>query len=240
MSRERPTRSPDERGGASAEAGGGPEGWESLAEDSEGSLAPNPELEEALREAAEAVEAAEARAGAAGPARGGEAGPTRGDEALVEELSARVVETEDRLLRLQADFENFRRRAAKERQEFLHYGHQNLVKDLLAAVDNLDRAIDHVNRGGGDDFESLLRGVELVRRDLLGALTKHGISEIEALGQPFDPALHEAMAQAPAGTTPANTVIEVLQKGYRLRDRLLRAARVVVASGVQGEAEASD
>lgn len=204
---------------------GDPEGWESLAEEaSGGTLAPNPELEDALREAAEAIEERE--------------GPSGDRE---EDLAAQLVETQDRLLRLQADFENFRRRAAREREEALLYGHQNLVKDLLPTVDNLDRAIEHVERSDGGDIESFLQGVELVRRELLAALAKHSVTEILALGEGFDPALHEAMAQAPDDSVDPNTVIEVLQKGYQLRDRLLRPARVLVSKGSDGAAEgASD
>jgi len=208
------------------------EGWESFAEASEGTLAPSPELEEALREAADAVEVSEP------PQRGAAAAAN----VEVEELSARLVETEDRLLRLQADFENFRRRALREREEGLRYGHQNLVKELLSTVDNLDRAIDHVRKSEGEDFESLLKGVELVRKELLAALAKFEVAEIEALGKSFDPALHEAMAQAPDSSVPQGTVIDVLQKGYQLRDRLIRPVRVVVsaAEAANGEGEATD
>ena len=204
------------------EAGTG-EGWESLAEEAEGSLAPSPELEEALREAAEAVEARE-RGHAEPPA------PTPRESELAAELEA----TRDRHLRLHADFENFRRRASRERLEAEQYGHQNLVKDLLTAVDNLDRAIDHARRSDGGDLDSLLQGVELVRRELVAALVKHGVVAIEAEGQPFDPALHEAMAQAPDDSVEPNTVIEELQRGYVLRDRLLRPARVVVSRRSEG------
>ncbi|HJO22579.1 MAG: nucleotide exchange factor GrpE [Myxococcota bacterium] len=206
------------------------EGGESAAEEaSEGSLAPSPELEEALREATAAVEGSAAEAG------NGEASPA-GDpagEALPhpEDLVREFEETRDRLLRLQADFENFKRRTLKERTDAHQYGHENLVKDLLPTVDNLDRAIDHARKSGGGDLESLLQGVELVQRELLAALTKHGVVRIEALEQSFDPAFHEAMAQVPHESAPTNTVIEELQKGYRLRDRLIRPSRVVVARG---------
>lgn len=197
------------------------EGWESLAEESVGTLAPSRELEDALREATESIEERE-------KARGGAASP-QGPSPREEELAAEVATSRDRWLRLQADFENFRRRAAKERLEVEQYGHQNLVKDLLTAVDNLERAIDHARRSGGGDLESLLQGVELVRKDLSTALTKHGVAAIDAVGRPFDPALHEAMAQAPDDSVAPNTVIEELQKGYLLRDRLLRPARVIVS-----------
>ena len=214
------------------------EGWEALSEPDGGTLAPNPELEEALREAAEAVE------GGAPPAPGPQPQeappePPAGGEGLapveseaeerVEELSAQLVETRDKWLRLQADFDNFRRRALKEREEAQQYGHQNLVKDLLSAVDNLDRAIDHAQKSEGGDLQGLLQGVEMVRRELLAGLEKHGVKPIDVDGKPFDPALMEAMAQSPNGSVPPNTVIDVFQKGYRLRDRLVRPARVVVA-----------
>jgi len=199
------------------------EGWEGLAEEeSAGALAPSPELEEALREAAEAVE--ERGQAREGP-RGGPPGPSPREA----ELAAELEGTRDRYLRLHADFENFRRRASRERLEAEQYGHQNLVKDLLTAVDNLDRAIGHARRSGGGDLESLLQGVELVRRDLSAALVRNGVAAIEAVGLPFDPALHEAMAQAPDDSVAPNTVVEELQKGYRLRDRLLRPARVIVS-----------
>jgi len=206
------------------------EGWEALAEeDSGGVLPPNDDLMAAMQEAAAALDetgrkkedppeqAAAAEAGSGGPA---------GDE---ESLALELKQTEDRLLRLQADFENFRRRATKERLEVTQYGHQNLVKDLLGSVDNLDRAVGHARDSGGGDLENLLQGVELVQRELFTALGKHGVVLIEAVGKPFDPAVHEAMAQAPDGTVEPNTVIEELQKGYQLRDRLLRPARVIVA-----------
>lgn len=198
-----------------------PEGWESLAEEaSEGRLAPSPELEAALREAEAAVEQSQTPppAAAASPEA---AAP--GSEALALELKA----TQDRLVRLQADFENFRRRALREKTEAHQYGHQNLVKDLLSAVDNLDRAIEHARESA--ELEGLLQGVELVRRELLTALAKHGVTPVDALGKPFDPSLHEALSQVPDGSVAPNTVVQELQKGYQLRDRLLRPTRVVVS-----------
>jgi molecular chaperone GrpE len=198
------------------------EGWEALEEEaSAGSLAPSQELEEALREAAEAVETREST-------RGGRRGRGASSEE-VERLQAELEAVKDRYLRLQADFENFRRRTLKEREESARYGHENLVKDLLATVDNLDRAIDHARQSGGGDFESMLQGVELVQRELMGVLAKHGVEPIEAEGQPFDPNLHEAMAQEESDEVPPGTVVRVLQKGYALRDRLLRPTRVMVS-----------
>jgi molecular chaperone GrpE len=209
------------------------EGWESLSEETGGSLAPNPELEEAMREAMASVEARESEARAA-------AGAPAADPAEVAALRAEIASLQDRLLRLQADFDNFRKRTLREREEAYLYGHQNLVKDLLPTVDNLERAIEHARANDGADLEGLLQGVELVLRELHGALGRHGVSEIEAEGRPFDPALHEAMMQQPDATAAPNTVIRVFQKGYRLRDRMLRAARVLVSAAGNAEEKAPD
>ena len=197
------------------------EGWESLVEESEGVLAPSEELEQAMREAAEAIEAQ--RADAAPPisqAKAPEGDPGSGSD----ELS----ELQDRYMRLAADFDNFRRRALREREEAHQFGHQNLVKDLLATVDNLARAIEHARQSEAGDLEGLLQGVELVERELLATLAKHGLGVIHAEGERFDPSLHEAMAQVEDESAQEGTVKQVLQRGYVLRDRLLRAARVMV------------
>ena len=158
-------------------------------------------------------------------------------------LQKEVTEAHDKLLRLQADFDNFRKRAQRERMESIQYGPQNLVKDLLSVVDNLERAIDHARQSEGGDLQSFLQGVELVQREFLGVLGNHGVNEIEAAGKPFDPALHEAMAQVPTADIEPNTVVDVLQKGYQLRDRLVRASRVVVSKasepGDGGDGEAT-
>ncbi len=215
-------------------------------EDSEPTLSPSPELEEALREAAAAVDEAGAReegeeAECAEEAEGAPeeapAAPEEGEPAPEEDLALELKETQDRFLRLQADFENFRRRALKERTEAHQYGHQNLVKDLLLTVDNLDRAIDHAQKSEDGDLDGLLQGVELVQRDLLTALTRNGVASIEAVGKVFDPAFHEAVAQAPDASVAPNTVTEELQKGYLLRDRLLRPSRVIVSRAPDEEGD---
>jgi molecular chaperone GrpE len=200
-------------------------------------LTASDEMEEALRAAEEAV-SAKPKPG------GGESSDKLTIELLSNELQALKAEFEareaelsaetDRHVRLQAEFENFRRRGLKERQETLQYGHQNLVKDLLTAVDNLERAIEHTEQSPDAELTSLLQGVVLVQRELLGALGKHGVSVVEAEDQLFDPAVHEAMGQVPSADVAPNTVVQVLQKGYQLRDRLLRPARVMVSSADSG------
>ena len=200
------------------------EGWEGLSEDlAEGTIAPSPELEEALREASEAV--GQPPEGITPAQEGGNS-----EETEPESLEVTLAEAEDRFLRLQAEFENFRRRSARERAEAHRYGHQNFVKDLLPTVDNLERAVDHAMAGDEGGLEGVVQGVELVSRELLSALEKHGVCEIEALGQAFDPNFHEAVGQVQDDDSPPNSVVQVLEKGYRIHDRMIRPARVMVSS----------
>jgi len=203
------------------------EGWESVSEESKTSLATNPELEAALREASEAIDEDGCVKGSQEPEEPESPEAFSGEE--VERMAGQLVENRDKYVRLLADFDNFRRRAHKDRQDVIQYGHENLVKDLLSTVDNLDRAIEHAHQNDGGDLESLLQGVELVQREFYAVLAQHEVHVIDAEGSEFDPSLHEAMAQVHDDSAPPNTVIEVLQKGYQLRDRLLRPARVVVA-----------
>jgi molecular chaperone GrpE len=200
------------------------EGMEGLADDAAGgALAPNPELEQALREAEASYDAQHPQQG------GGRAPISAAQAAELEATRTQLAETQDRLLRLQADFDNFRKRTLREREEAHQFGHQNLVKDLLSAVDNLERAVEHARKSGPGDFEGLLQGIELVQREIAQVFGKHGVTEIEAQGVPFDPAVHEALAQLPDTSVPPGTVVQVFQKGYRLRDRMLRPAQVVVS-----------
>jgi len=203
-------------------------------------IAASDELEEALREATRALEERIANARAAETAESDAASPDKmtiellsqelqGLKNLHEEKLKESEEQAEHQLRLQAEFENFRRRSLKEKQESLKFGHQNLVKDLLSTVDNLERAVEHGAQSAGAEVKAILDGVELVHREILGALAKHGVSEIEAQGQIFDPAFHEAMGQIPNEDVPANTVLEVLQKGYVIHNRMLRPSRVIVS-----------
>lgn len=209
------------------------EGWEALAEESpEGLISPSAELEEALREATESVEAREEERKK--PKGGGVAlaVPREAHERVLEELEALRTElavAKEHSLRMQADFENLRRRALKERQEAHSYGHEKLARDLLATADNLERAIEHAKSSDHGDFENILQGVELVRREFLVALAQHAVKPVDAEGEMFDPNIHEAMAQQESEDAPAGTVLQVLQPGYQLRDRLLRPARVIVS-----------
>jgi molecular chaperone GrpE len=214
-------------------------------EDEDLTIEPSAEMAEALREATLAYEAREAREGDSAIGGGGSSGsgPGSADKMTIELLSQElqdlkrlheqklkeIEEQKDQFLRLQAEFENFRRRSLKEKQESLRYGHQNLVKDLLSAVDNLERAVEHGAQNAGSEVKGVLDGIELVHREILNALEKHGVSQIDALGKPFDPAVHEAIGQMPSADVAANTVLQVLQKGYVIHDRMLRPSRVIVS-----------
>ncbi len=235
-------KSADEKSGDQGTATDSAEGTSRSGDDvAEPSFETSRELEEAMREAARSVEARAAQRRAEGTDGDPEASEDGASDTRVAALEQELAEAKDRTLRVAADLENFRKRALKDREEAHHFGHQNLVKDLLPSVDNLERAVDHARKGGEVSASGLLEGVELVLRELHSVLSKHGVTPIEALGQPFDPALHEAMAQVPDGSQPPGTVVEVFQRGYQLRNRLLRPARVVVSKrpddgGTEGEA----
>jgi len=203
-------------------------------------LEPSDEMTEALREAEAAWDERHSPEPGEGSPGDGDRSPDKLTiqmlsqelQSLKEEFEARCKELEEakeRYVRLQAEFENFRRRTLKEKQESLRYGQQNLVKDLLSSVDNLERALGHVEQNADADLQGVLQGVELVQRELMGALAKHGVKVVDPTGEAFDPSFHEAMGQVPTSDVPPNGVVEVLQKGYLLNDRMLRPARVLVA-----------
>lgn len=179
------------------------------------------ELVQELEESEESAESSDAT--------GDESGDAPDDAA--QDPEAELAALRDQHLRLAAEFENFKRRALKERQDLLNYGNESLIKELLGTVDNLERALGHGQASEeGSDPKSLLAGIELTHRALLQVLGKFGVQEVPAQGEPFDPQLHEAVRQAPSPEHEAGIVVEVLQKGYLLRDRLARPALVVVSS----------
>jgi molecular chaperone GrpE len=136
------------------------------------------------------------------------------------------VDFKDRYLRTLADFENFRKRSEREKQDFFKYALAGLMKELLPVLDNFDRSLDHAAEG--DDFH---RGLLLIYKQLFDTLTKHGLRPIDQGGVPFDPKIHEAVVSEEDPSVPSHTVVAILQKGYFLHDRLLRPAMVKVAVG---------
>ena len=144
--------------------------------------------------------------------------------------AAELADLKERYLRLAAEYDNFRKRNLRERQDLLNYANESIVKDLLPVVDNLERAVIHGRKEEQRaDSENLLQGVELTHRSLIQILGRFGVVEIEAAGKPFDPQVHEAVRRVVTSDHAPGTVVEVHQKGYRLKDRLLRPAMVAVA-----------
>ena len=128
--------------------------------------------------------------------------------------------------RTQADFDNFRRRAARDAAAAGARAKAGLVRELLPALDNLERALD----AAGEAEEGLASGVRMVHAELVGALERSGVASFEPSGEPFDPNVHEAMSTRPADGTEPGVVVDVLEKGYRLEDTVLRPARVIVSA----------
>jgi molecular chaperone GrpE len=133
----------------------------------------------------------------------------------------------DQLLRTRADFDNFRKRIARDDARLRKTAAEGVVRDLLPVLDNLERALEHAN----DDSGGLASGVEMVRKQFSEVLARHGLSAIPSDGHTFDPNVHEAVACVPSEETPPNHVIQEFQRGYRLGDRVLRPAKVVVSAG---------
>ncbi len=141
-------------------------------------------------------------------------------------VRAMLAERQSQYVRLAADFENFRRRKAQELSDRVRYGSEDAARALLPALDNLRRAVDHAPPGTDDAF---LEGVRMTVRQFEDALTSLGITPIEAMGTPFDPSLHEAVAGVESAEVEHDTVVDELQRGYRLHDRVIRPSMVRVA-----------
>ena len=182
------------------------------------------DLDVAMRDAVAAVEQVESRP----PGDGGEAG----DDEL-ELLRREIDELRERSVRTLADFDNFRKRTDRERQELHRYALIEPMREMVAVVDNLERALGA--EGSADDLKA---GVELIHRQMLDLLRRQGVREVPGEGAPFDPAIHEAVARrVEAGLTDPK-VVRQLQRGYQLHDRLLRPAVVEVAVPADGDLEA--
>jgi molecular chaperone GrpE len=141
----------------------------------------------------------------------------------------------DRYVRTLADFENFRKRAEREKADFRRYALAEVIRDVLPVIDNFDRALEHAEEG--DEFH---KGVALIYKQLFDVLQRHGLKPITESGVRFDPNIHEAVVRVEDPSVPSHTVVEVLQKGYFLHDRLLRPAMVKVAVGGSEESEPAD
>jgi molecular chaperone GrpE len=146
----------------------------------------------------------------------------------LKEKAAKADENWDRLLRTTADFDNFKKRATREKREAVEFANESLLTKLIPVLDNFDMALAAAQNGGPDTTASLQTGITMIHQLLKSTLAEAGLEEVDASGQAFDPNLHEAVAQKDASDAEDGQVVQQLRKGYRLRGRLLRPASVVV------------
>ncbi len=131
----------------------------------------------------------------------------------------------EQYLRTLADMDNLRKRTQREKEDLAKFANENILREILPVIDNLERAVEHAEQADN----GLLEGVKMTLNQFSQVLSRFGVTPIEAMGQPFDPALHQAMGQLETADQPVNTVVQQLQKGYQLNERLLRPAFVMVA-----------
>ncbi|MER9232480.1 nucleotide exchange factor GrpE [Mesorhizobium sp. M0622] len=178
-----------------------------------------------------APDEAEKTEAAAEPREGG----VDGDYEALVRLLKENEELKDRALRVAADMENLRRRTARDVHDARAYAVANFARDMLSVSDNLRRALDAIpeeaKASGDAGFKALIDGVEITERAMLSALERHGVKKLEPEGEKFDPNFHQAMFEVPNPDVPANTVVQVVQPGYSIGERVLRPAMVGVAKG---------
>ncbi|MBV9463598.1 MAG: nucleotide exchange factor GrpE [Verrucomicrobiae bacterium] len=195
---------------------------------------PKPKMNEEIVETSQDAELS--RRGLDGPAAESPSDPenppsspiSTGEIEALQKKAADADKYYDLLLRTRADLENFKKRAAREREDIVKRANENLLRDLLSVLDHFELGLQSSRDGG--DSKALLEGMEMVHGQLIRFLKNLGVEPIEAVGQEFDPAVHEAIAQQPSDV-PAGQVIAQTRKGYKLRDMLLRPAAVVVSKG---------
>lgn len=181
---------------------------------------------------------AEVEASEGQEAKGDEEQAEAAEPSLEEALAASQEEARknwDLYLRQRADLENYRRRAQRDKEDQVRFANENILREILPVMDNLERAVEHARQEEAESA-ALLEGVEMTLSQFQGVLDRFGVKAVEALGEPFDPAHHEAMGQVETAEHPANAVAMELQKGYFLNDRLLRPAMVMVAKAPEAPA----
>jgi molecular chaperone GrpE len=159
----------------------------------------------------------------------GSAHANGGTDAAFGQLQSDLERFRDLALRSQADFENYRKRSVREREEAVRFANFGLIERLVPVLDNFDLGLSAARSTEGASV--IVEGMDMVRRQLLEVLAQQGVETLEAEGQPFDPNLHEAVSQEASATVPEGSVVRQLRKGYRMKDRLVRASLVVVSSG---------
>lgn len=199
-------------------------------------------IKEELQEDAEVMEEGEGVSESSDEIDQPEAEVGKGEVDLEKELAdarATIDDLHDKMLRAAAENENFKKRVERERMASLKYAGENIFKEILPVVDNLERAVDQGVVEGADaeqNLAGLLEGVQLTLKSVVATLEKFEVKPIDSVGQPFDPKHQEALTMGESDTIPANHVITDFEKGYYYKDRLLRPAKVIVSSG-KNEAE---
>jgi molecular chaperone GrpE len=151
----------------------------------------------------------------------------------LEEVEKEKNEFSDRLLRTMAEFDNYRKRVAREKEDLIKYGNEKFAFDILSVMDNFERSLEQARKS--QEVEPVIEGIEMIRKQFVSALEKFHIMPFESVGESFDPERHEAMAQQEHDEYEENTVIEEYQKGYFLKEKLLRPARVIVSKSTEKE-----
>lgn len=149
------------------------------------------------------------------------------EEQDAEKLAAELADLNQRFLRVAADFENYKRRTAQEKDDLLKYSNAKLMGELLPVLDNFQLALK--SPGDSPEVQNVIKGVEMIYRQMVQVLEQAGMSKIEAVGQPFDPKLHEAIMQVEDDSVPEDTVVEELRAGYMLKERVIRPSMVKVS-----------
>ena len=151
----------------------------------------------------------------------------------IEDLKTRAAKADEnweRLLRATADMENFKKRAQREREEAIRFANESLIKKLVTVLDNFDMALAAANQNQANSVQSLQTGVAMIQQQLKNLLLESGVEELDATGKTFDPNIHEAVSQQESTDVPEGQVLQQLRKGYKLRDRLIRPATVIVSA----------
>jgi len=151
----------------------------------------------------------------------------------LEEVENEKNELSDRLLRTMAEFDNYKKRVVREKENLIKYGNEKFAFDLLSVMDNFERSLEQAKLS--QEVESVIEGIEMIQKQLVSAMEKFHVKPFESVGEPFDPERHEAMAQQEHEEYEENIVIEEYQKGYCLKEKLLRPARVIVSKSVEKE-----
>ncbi|MDG1890451.1 MAG: nucleotide exchange factor GrpE [Verrucomicrobiota bacterium] len=172
-----------------------------------------------------------------------EASPVTVERKAWDALEAKGLKADenwDRFLRLNAEFDNFKKRSARERAEAVKYANEALLERLIPTLDHFEMAMAAVHQAQDESMSSIKMGIEMVHNQLKATLKESGLEEVDALGKVFDPAWHEAVSQKETDKVPEGQVIEQARKGYKLNDRLIRPANVVVAKAISDEGSAGE